>query len=877
MKHTYHITGMSCGGCQNHVQKVLEQVEGVEAVSVDLEAAKAEITMESHLPIERLQQALLEDGGRYGIQQQQPGLRPDGATVGNQQGHTGDQPVEPATSNLQPATRNLKHATSNPQPATRNLQPATRNPASRAGRQQPATYYCPMLCEGDKKYDEPGDCPVCGMDLEREESLTRPTEKYTCPMHPEIIRDEPGTCPKCGMQLEPIKASKEADGQEQAGYRKLLNKFWISVAFTLPVFLIAMGGMVGIPINALASETTWGWVQFILSTPVVFYCCKEFFIRGYRSVVNRSPNMWTLISLGAGAAYLFSIVALFFPDIFPEQFKNADGSVHLYFEAATVILTLILLGQVLETRARGKTNSAIRELLNLVPPEATVIRGEEEQVIPLEQVLTQDILKIRPGEKVPVDGRIVSGRSHLDESMLTGEPVAVEKSEGDEIIGGTINGTGSFEMEALKVGSDTVLSQIIEMVNVASRTKAPIQGFADKVAGYFVPVVVTIAVVSFLVWSVWGPDPAMVYAFTAAVSVLIIACPCALGLATPMSIMVGTGKAAKQGILIRNASVIEELNQVTTLLIDKTGTITEGKPVLQDIVVLNEQYTEDKILGLAAALEQDSEHSLAHAIVSGAKKRGIEMEKVDQFESVTGKGITGQVGSIEVAVGNQKLLDYLDLTMDQELIDQVANRQGAGETIMWVVIAQSLAGYISVADPVKENSAAAISSLQQQGLKVVMLTGDHKNTAQAVASKLSLDGFESDLLPENKYEKVKQLQRQGDKVAMAGDGINDAPALAQAEVGIAMGTGTDVAIESAAITLVKGDLDGIVRARKLSTQVMRNIRQNLFFAFVYNALGVPVAAGILFPFFGILLSPMLAALAMSLSSVSVITNSLRLR
>lgn len=739
-------------------------------------------------------------------------------------------------------------------------------------------YYCPMLCEGDKKYAAPGDCPVCGMHLVQEEGKA-PTGKtqYTCPMHPEIIQNEPGSCPICGMNLEPMKISKDTDSEEDQAYNKMLRKFWVAVAFTLPVFFIAMSEIIGLSLSGIASEATWGWIQFVLSTPVVFYSCGNFFIRGYRSVINRSPNMWTLIALGTGAAYLFSIFALVFPELFPDQFKTEGGNVHLYFEAATVILTLILLGQVLEARARSKTNSAIRELLNLVPPETTVIRNGEEQVIPLEEVRLHDVIRIKPGEKIPVDGEITKGKSTIDESMITGEPMPVEKGEDDKVIGGTINGTSTFEMKALKVGSDTLLSQIIEMVNKASRTKAPIQNLADKVSGYFVPVVVVIAIISFVVWAFWGPEPSLVYAFTSAVTVLIIACPCALGLATPMSIMVGTGKGAKQGVLVKEARAIEEMHKVDILVIDKTGTITQGKPILQEVKSLTDKHSEEDILSLAASLERDSEHPLAHAIVTGADEKGIKSDSVDEFVSITGKGVKGKIKGKEVAIGNKKLLEQFALKLDSAFLDEVEKRQMEGETVMFVIIDNIIAGFTSVADPIKETSAAAIRNLQDQGLEVIMLTGDNKNTAKAVADKLGLDGFEADLLPEDKYNKVKELQQQGKKVAMAGDGINDAPALAQADVGIAMGTGTDVAIESASLTLVKGELDGIVRARKLSTDVMRNIKQNLFFAFVYNTLGVPIAAGVLFPFFGILLSPMLAALAMSLSSISVIMNSLRLR
>lgn len=829
MQHTYQISGMTCNGCKNHVTETLSKVDGISEVSVDLSKKEAIVHMKSHVPIKKLKDVLKNDGGRYDI-------HPQGTHIE----HKHDMPK------------------------------IKKQDKSRKGK-----YYCPMLCEGDKKYDEPGDCPKCGMDLEREASGSYKTE-YTCPMHPEVVKDGPGSCPKCGMDLESKKAS-ENDSEEDNAYSSMLKKFWISVSFTLPVFFIAMSDMIGVSLNGLASEQTWGWVQSILTTPVIFYSCRSFFVRGYNSIINRSPNMWTLITLGAGSAYLFSVVALVFPEIFPDQFKSAGGAVHLYFEASVVILTLILLGQLMEAKARSQTNSAIKELLNLVPPEATVIRDGEEMTIPLEHVQLNDIIKIKPGEKIPVDGEITDGKNTIDESMITGEPVPVEKSTGDEVIGGTINGTSTFQMKALKVGSDTLLSQIIDMVNKASRTKAPIQNLADKVSSYFVPVVVTIAIISFAVWAIWGPDPQLVYAFSSAVTVLIIACPCALGLATPMSIMVGTGKGAKQGILVKDARAIEELHKVTTLVIDKTGTITQGKPSLQDVESINEKHDADAILKIAASLETSSEHPLAHAIVVGAEEKGLKIEKVDDFNSIIGKGVNGNVGGLQVAIGNKKLLEEFSLKLGAEYSDDVEKRQLEGETVMFVVIDKEVAGFISVSDPIKEASASAIKHLQDQGLEVIMLTGDNKNTAKAVADKLGLDGYEADLLPEDKYEKVKALQAEGKIVAMAGDGINDAPALAQANVGIAMGTGTDVAIESASLTLVKGELDGIVRARKLSTDVMRNIKQNLFFAFVYNMLGVPIAAGILFPFFGLLLSPMLAALAMSLSSVSVIGNSLRLK
>lgn len=750
-----------------------------------------------------------------------------------------------------------------------------REGTSPSGRGNDADYYCPMLCEGDKRYAKPGDCPACGMHLVKEQKLGASNLEYTCPMHPEVIRDEPGSCPICGMDLVP-KIIKKENNEEQAAYQAMLKKFWIATAFTIPVFLIAMGEMMGLHLSAFSTKTTWGWIQFVLSTPVLFYCSLEFFKRGYLSVIRWSPNMWTLISLGAGSAYLFSIVALVSPNIFPDQFKM-HGAVHLYFEAATVILTLILLGQVLELKAHGRTNSAIRALLNLVPPEATVIRNGVEQRIPLAHVKVNDLLKIRPGEKIPVDGIVTKGNSSVDESMITGESISVEKIEGDSVVGGTVNGTGSFEIKARKIGADTLLAQIIDMVNKASRSKAPIQNLADRISKFFVPVVVSISIISFTTWAIWGPEPALVFAFANAVTVLIIACPCALGLATPMSVMVGTGLGATVGVLIKEAKVIEEMEKVNVLVIDKTGTLTEGKPTLKSVRVFYNSKSEDEILQLTASLENSSEHPLAEAIVKGAKDKKLTMSPVENFESITGQGITGLVNTNKVTVGNAKLIQSLGLNLDDSQKKEITDRQSKGETVMFVVIDNHLAGYVSAEDPIKQNSKSAIRELQQQGLSVIMLTGDNPNTAKAVAEELGLDGYESEYLPVDKLHKVRELQNQNKIVAMAGDGINDAPALAQANVGIAMGTGTDAAIQSAGITLVKGDLHGIIRARRLSKEVMSNIRQNLFFAFVYNAIGIPIAAGILFPFFGLLLSPMLAALAMSLSSVSVIGNSLRLQ
>ena len=755
------------------------------------------------------------------------------------------------------------------------------DPKMNERKNEAGKYYCPMRCEGDKVYDEPGDCPVCGMHLQQELKLSEPKKKtskttYTCPMHPEVKSDKPGSCPKCGMDLVPEIHNEETENEEEKAYKDTLRKFWLAVAFTLPVFLIAMSEIVNLDLETVASKKVWGWIQFILSIPVMFYSSWVFFKRGWSSVVRWSPNMWTLISLGTGAAFLFSIVALVAPQIFPTQFIDAQGNVHLYFEAATVILTLVLLGQVMELRAYSKTNSAIKSLLNLVPPIARKIENGNEHEIPLEEVNVGDVLRVKPGEKIPVDGTLVDGSAVVDESMITGESIPSDKEPGDKVTGGTINGKSAFEMKADKVGSETLLAQIIDLVNQASRSRAPIQKIADVIAKYFVQIVIAIAITTFAVWAIFGPEPAFVYAFVNAVSVLIIACPCALGLATPMSIMVGTGRGAQSGILIKDATAIEEMNKVNVLVIDKTGTITEGKPTLKSYKSLAD-YEEKEILKLAASLDAYSEHPIADAIVKGAKEANLELEKLDEFESVSGKGVQAMYRGKRIGLGNKRLVQDFNIAIDEEVSKLVEGWQSAGETVMYLLIDNKIEGIISVADKIKSTSAAAIKSLQEKGVKVYMLTGDNEFTAKAVAKEINLDGYESECLPEDKHKKVKDLQEQGYKVAMAGDGINDAPALALADVGIAMGTGTDVAMQSAQITLVKGDLNGISRAYELSKKVMRNIKQNLFFAFIYNTIGVPVAAGVLYPFFGILLSPMIAAAAMSFSSVSVIGNALRLK
>lgn len=736
-------------------------------------------------------------------------------------------------------------------------------------------YYCPMRCEGDKTYDEPGDCPVCGMHLNKEESSQPSNVVYTCPMHPEVKQDHPGSCPKCGMDLVPEKGAEPSE--EEKAYKKMAKKFWLSVALSIPVFIIAMSDFFSfLHLQDLASKKVWEWVEFALASPVVFYTGWSFFKRGWSSIRRRSPNMWTLISIGVGAAYLFSVFGLLVPGLFPPQFKDAQGNVHVYFEAAAVILTLVLLGQVLELRAHSKTNSAIKSLLNLVPPIAHRLKNGEEEEVALEDVQVGDVLRVRPGEKVPVDGIITEGNAVIDESMITGESIPAEKSKDDKVTGGTINGKTSFEMRADKVGSDTLLAQIIEMVNEASRSRAPIQKLADVVAKYFVQIVVSIALITFAVWAIWGPEPAYVYAFVNAVSVLIVACPCALGLATPMSIMVGTGRGAQSGVLVKDARAIEEMNKVDTLIIDKTGTITEGKPSLKSYQSFGD-LSDEEVLQLAASIDSYSEHPLAEAIVKGAKEKGLELKKVTDFESVTGKGVQANYKGKKVGLGNERLCDDFGIQVTNQEKQTIKEWQSVGQTVMYLLIENEVAGIVSVADTIKSTSAKAIQNLQNRGVKVLMFTGDNYLTAKAVAEELHLDGYQADCLPDDKYKKVKELQDQGHVVAMAGDGINDAPALAQANIGIAMGTGTDIAMQSAEITLVKGDLSGIDRARDLSEKVMRNIKQNLFFAFVYNSIGVPVAAGILFPFFGILLSPIIAATAMSFSSVSVISNALRLR
>ncbi|MFQ6608563.1 MAG: heavy metal translocating P-type ATPase [Fidelibacterota bacterium] len=735
-------------------------------------------------------------------------------------------------------------------------------------------YFCSAHCL-EKFKSNPEQFVGVGEEEKQQEMIGEMMEgagKYTCPMHPEIVQDGPGDCPICGMALEPMTATLEEEVNPELV--DMNRRFWTSLILTFPLLIFVMTEMFfG---RTLLSPSFGKWVQLFLATPVVLWGGKPFFIRGWNSIVNRSLNMFTLIATGTGVAYVFSVVATFFPRIFPAAFRGDEGEVAVYFEAAAVIITLVLLGQVLELRARDKTSSAIKALLGLAPKTARIVREDEtEEDIPLEHVKPGDRLRVRPGEKVPVDGIVVEGTSSVDESMVTGEAIPVMKAAGDNVTGATVNETGSFLMRAERVGSDTLLAQIVQMVSEAQRSRAPIQSLADRVASYFVPAVVIISILTFIVWSVVGPEPRMAFALLNAVAVLIIACPCALGLATPMSIMVGTGRGAMTGVLIKNAEALETMEKVDTLVVDKTGTLTEGKPRL--VTIEGEgQHTQDGILRAVASLEQASEHPLGAAIVKAAKDENLKLERVEGFESITGKGVKGTINGMVVAVGNRKLLE--ELGVDPGGFPEKAEElRKNGETVMFVVIDGYVAGLLGVADPIKETTPDAVKSLQKENVHVVMLTGDNRTTAEAVARKLGIEEIEAEVMPDRKNEVVKRFQENGRFVAMAGDGINDAPALAQAHVGIAMGSGTDVAIESAGVTLVRGDLQGIVRARMLSVATMRNIKQNLFWAFIYNSLGVPVAAGVLYPFLGILLSPILAAAAMSFSSVSVIGNALRLR
>jgi len=808
MKHTYTITGMTCSGCEAKVKKDLSNVEHVTEVAVSKEDKVATIIMSKHVEIEVLQNALGGKDCKYQI------------TLSDNSSKEVVQKSCCSTGEKKHKHEEIKH------------------------NHQAGKYYCPMHCEGDKVYDKAGDCPVCGMDLVQQPTVIQNTQ-YTCPMHPEIIQDKPGSCPICGMDLVPMEPT---ESEEDKTYQKLAHKMKIATIFTLPIFIITMSDMIpNNPLYKIMELQYWNWIQFILTIPVVFYACWMFFERAWKSIINWNLNMFTLIGIGTGVAFVFSIIGLLFPTVFPDQFKTSEGTVHLYFEATAVVLTLVLLGQLLEAKAHSRTSGAIKELLKLAPTEATLVIDGEEKVISIHDIKKGDIVRVKPGEKIPVDGIITEGYSTIDESMITGEPIPVDKKMDDKVSSGTINGTKSFLMIAEKVGSETLLSQIVQMVSDASRSRAPIQNLVDIISKYFVPIVVLISVITFFIWWIFGPEPKLVYGFINAIAVLIIACPCALGLATPMSVMVGVGKGAKSGVLIKNAEAIEKMDKIDVLITDKTGTLTEGKPSVEKIIT--KDVDENTTLGKIASLNQNSEHPLATAVVNFAKSKNSTFFKVEKFDSITGKGVIGFIDNEKVSLGNKKLLEQEGIQDFSSIEQEVIEEQKLGKTVSYIAFDKKVVGYITITDAIKKSSLEAINELKRQGVQVIMLTGDNENTARAVASELNLTDFKASCLPQDKLEYIKELQAKGKIVAMAGDGINDAPALAQSDIGIAMGTGTDVAIESAKITLVKGDLKGIVKAKNLSHAVMKNIKQNLFFAFIYNVLGIPIAAGVLFPVF----------------------------
>jgi len=817
---------MTCNGCRTNAEDTLNNIKGILKATVNLEEGKAEIELEHPISLENLQEEFLKASLHYTISDYDPNFSYE-----------------------------------------KNEKPIKIKPVNGNG-----VFYCPMHCEGEKIYDKSGDCPVCGMDLVEQPKLINITQ-YTCPMHPEIIKDAPGPCPICGMDLVVTEPEESAESKT---YNSLLKKMKLSIAFAIPVFIISMSMHIpSNPLPKIMQQFYWDWLQFILTLPIVFYTCWMFYKRAWKSIITWNLNMFTLVGIGTGAAFLFSIVGLVFPDVFPQEFKSEMGGVDLYFEATAVILALVLLGQLLEARAHSQTSSAIKELLKLAPSEATLVVNGVDKIVSIHTIKKDDLLRVKPGEKIPVDGVIMEGSSSIDESMITGEPIPVDKTVNDKVNSGTINSNKSFVMRAERIGSETLLSQIIQMVSDASRSRAPIQKLADTISKYFVPIVVGVSIVTFIIWANFGPDPAMVYAFVNAVAVLIIACPCALGLATPMSVMVGVGKGAQNGILIKNAEALETMNKVNVLITDKTGTLTEGKPSVERVYTVGGASMD--LLQLIASLNQYSEHPLAKAIVNYSKENKVKLSAVNNFEAIIGMGVIGTIDSNKVALGNHNLMLKINASVSKELEDKVIDEQKLGKTVSYISINEKALGYVSISDAIKISSKEAVKSLMDNGVEVIMLTGDNENTAKAVANELNLTSFKASCLPKDKLEFIKKLQAEGKIVAMAGDGINDAPALAQSNVGIAMGTGTDVAIESAEITLVKGDLLGIVKAKNLSHGVMKNIKQNLFFSFAYNVLGVPIAAGILFPVFGILLSPIIAALAMSFSSVSVIVNSLRLK
>lgn len=880
---TYGISGMTCNGCRTNVEKKLNEVPGVKA-AVKLETGEAEITADENIGTPELQAKLDELGGAYKISEDK-NHAPAPAAHPKEESPSGQyicpmfcegedkiyhepgrcpvcgmflRPIEKVQKPDPNAKHQHGHGHSHEKPVAS---------ASNAGK-----YYCPMMCEGDKVYDKFGSCPVCGMNLEKIPEMTVKVE-YTCPMHPEIVQDHPGNCPICGMDLVPNQVTEEEDQH----YKDLLKKFWISVACTVPIFILSMGDMLpGQPISKIIPYHVNAWIQLILTIPVVFYTCWMFFERAWTSFKTWNLNMFSLIGLGAAAAFIFSLLALFFPQIFPAELKGHHGEVHLYFESAAVILTLVLLGQVMEAKAHSKTNSAIKELIKLSPAEAIVVVDGKDKKVSIHDVKLGDILRVRAGDKVPVDGVVEEGNTSIDESMITGEPIPVEKAPEDKVIGGTINGNHEILIKAEKIGSETLLSQIIQLVNTASRSQPPIQKLTDKVSKIFVPTVIVIAIITFIAWSASAVPNSTAMAFSNLLAVLIVACPCALGLATPMSVMVGIGKGAKNGILIKNSEALEKMEKADVLIVDKTGTITSGKPSVSEVVSGNAKFQEKDILQIAASVNKNSTHPLAQAMLDKAKEDGAQLLDVTQFENIAGKGVKGRIHHMEVLLGTPRLMKEQQVALDQSQEQQIEELQKKGNSVSVLAIDGQFAGLVAAFDALKDSSIEAIKKFQDEGIEVHMFTGDNKNTAEIVAKQAGIKHVQASLLPEDKLNGIKKIQAEGKKVIMVGDGINDAPALTQADIGIAMGTGTDVAIQSAEITLVKGDLKAVHKAYKLSKMMLRNIKQNLGFAFLYNVIGIPIAAGILYPSFGILMSPMIAAAAMSLSSVSVILNSLRL-
>lgn len=875
---TYKVSGMTCNGCRTNVEKKLNEIPGVQA-SVKLETGEAELHTQEELPLTTLQEKLTELGDHYHITDDLAAAAPKAI----------EQEISPSGQYVCPmfceGEDKIYHEPGRCPVCHMYLQPVEKvqkkgahghhhhaNPKPVANAQNAGKYYCPMMCEGDKVYDKFGSCPVCGMNLEKIPDTSIKVE-YTCPMHPEIKQDHPGNCPICGMDLVPNQVTEEDDEH----YKSLLRKFWISVACTVPVFILSMGDMLpGQPVSQVIPYQVNAWIQLLLTLPVVFYTCWMFFERAWTSFKTWNLNMFSLIGLGAAAAFVFSLLAFFFPQLFPAELKGHHGEVHLYFESVTVILTLVLLGQVMEAKAHSKTNSAIKELIKLSPAEAILVEGGKDKKIAIHDVQIGNVLRVRAGDKIPVDGIVQEGHTSVDESMITGEPIPAEKAPDDRVIGGTINGNHEILMKADKVGSETLLAQIIQLVNDASRSQPPIQKLTDKISKIFVPTVIVVAIITFILWSVTSAPNHLAMAFSSMLAVLIVACPCALGLATPMSVMVGIGKGAKNGILIKNSEALEKLEKADVLIVDKTGTITSGKPSVSEVVSGNPKFQENDILQIAASLNKNSTHPLAQAMIDKLKAEDQAFLDVTQFENIAGKGVRGKIFHMHVLLGTPRLMQEQNIAIDPAAEQQIEDLQKKGNSVSVLAIDGQYAGLVAAFDALKESSIEAIKKFKEEGIEVHMFTGDNKNTAEIIAKEAGIDHVQASLLPEDKLKGIKKMQESGKKVIMVGDGINDAPALTQADIGIAMGTGTDVAIQSAEITLVKGDLKGVHKAYKLSKMMLRNIKQNLAFAFLYNVIGIPVAAGLLYPMFGILMSPMIAAAAMSLSSVSVIVNSLRL-